>query len=148
MGSVRFIGLLSGGSAGRLGHTDKVELIARAVYLDNRLFVRAAKYCDDLYESWYILSVMHGVINPSQQIPAYDRDLRYISATERRLWRVRIEQELQAKGLLDDDVVIWWHATLPYSDLLTGLWPVNKQNYPLKSMGLGEQMAWYAARGY
>lgn len=148
MGALRFIGLVSGGSAGRKEFATGQTLIARAVYLDNRLFTRAAKYCDGLYEDWYIVSTLHGLVAPNAQITPYDRDLRYISAEERKAWRERMFIELDKAGLFEPDIRIWWHTTLPYSDLLTGLWPAKQQYFPLSTLGLGEQMAWYSQHGY
>jgi hypothetical protein len=99
-------------------------------------------------DAWFILSAMHGLVDPEQVLAPYDLALGDLSAAERRGWSRSVLGDLSSK--LGDlvDHVFEIHAGAAYVEhgLIPGLREAGAEvEWPLAGLGLGEQLAWYRA---
>jgi hypothetical protein len=131
------IGLVACGK-GKLDHPAPARLL-----YNGALFRKASAYCADHYDRWAILSAKHGLILPETAIEPYDRSLRHLSAATRREWAARVLVQFAALGIEHPRVVL--HAGDRYAEHLEG--PLDAER-PLRGLGIGQQLAWYVARGY
>lgn len=115
---------------------------ARLLYV-SPLFRKASAYAAATYDRWFILSARHGLLAPEQRIAPYDLSLRHLSRDERRQWAANVLAEIERLNL--DDAVYFLHAGQRYSEFLAEPLAATR---PLTGLGIGQQMAWYHARGY
>lgn len=106
------------------------------------LFRKASAYCGLTYDSWYILSAKHGLLEPDQWVEPYDLTLNGLSPDARRRWAEGVLAEIEQRGL--DGSEFYLHAGERYSEFLA---PRLRAERPLAGLGIGKQLAWYCARG-
>ena len=96
---------------------------------------------------WYILSALHGVLDPDQRIDAYELALTDLRTEARRAWSVRVLAELRRRVPLMRDTLIEVHAGAAYVNhgLGEGLRDAGAAVHrPLaRIVGIGRQQAWY-----
>jgi len=110
-------------------------LPARDLYI-GQLFRNAAAYCDVAYPGrWWILSARHGLLAPDDVIRPYDATLLTMTPLERTTWNEKVAAQLRAKFPLGTFFDVF--AGNLYADCLAGF----PHYRPLKSMGIGQQMA-------
>jgi hypothetical protein len=115
---------------------------ARLLYV-SPLFRKASAYATATYDRWFILSARHGLLVPDQVIAPYDLSLRHLSRAERRHWAAAVLAEIEQLNLQDASYFL--HAGQRYSEFLAE--PLSATR-PLAGLGIGQQLAWYVARGY
>jgi hypothetical protein len=130
---------------------------ARELYVGN-LFRAAAAYADAAYDEWWILSAKHRVVHPDQVLEPYDLSMADLKPTEAAHWGLLTESDLRlspscADGLgrrmmRGEDVHLFFHCGVAYRAPLIGRiqWSRVTVHVPLEGLGIGEQLAWYAAR--
>lgn len=116
---------------------------ARDMYQGD-LFKKARKYAEANYDAWYILSAKYGLLHPDQVIEPYDVTLNSMKAADRRVWVHKVALKLGRVADLKNDV-FYIHAGRNYQEVRNYMenWCI-----PLKSLGIGQQKAWYKKRGF
>ena len=112
----------------------------------SELFKRAYWYASQNHERVLILSAKHGVVEPCEVVTEYDVTLAVLGAQARKEWAMR------AGAMI-------WRITTPkshitfycgrlYREHLVPLLGSMMCQVPLAHMGIGQQLHWYAQRGY
>ena len=107
-------------------------------------------YAECLGVPWYILSALHGLLEPDRRIDAYELALTDLRAKARRAWSARVLAELQRRVPSMRDKLIEIHAGATYIDhgLEDGLRDAGAAVHrPLAGIaGIARQQAWYRER--
>lgn len=115
---------------------------AREMYT-SPLFRAARAYAEATCDRWYILSALHGLLEPATVIEPYDQRLSP-ATIEAWGWGVRVGQQLDAAILwpAEREAEIVMLAGELYADAID---PTDREYYwdePLRGMGIGERLAW------
>ena len=117
---------------------------ARELYVST-LFRLRRKYAETLGLPWFILSAKHGLVRPDEMLEPYDMRLSNLPVASRRAWGDRLFAQLQAAAVPLPGRVFEFHAGSHYVEAvrphLERLGAVVA--WPLKGLGLGEQLHWY-----
>ena len=109
-------------------------------------------YAECLGVPWYILSALHGLLDPDQRIDAYDLALTDLRYEARRAWSARVLDELKHRLPSIRDKLIEIHAGAIYVNhgLERGLRDAGASVHrPLAGItGVGRQQAWYRERSH
>lgn len=107
-------------------------------------------YAECLGVPWYILSALHGLLDPDRRIDAYDLALTDLRHEARRAWSARVLAELKRRVPSVRDMLIEIHAGATYVNhgLERGLRDAGASVHrPLARItGVGRQQAWYRER--
>lgn len=107
-------------------------------------------YAECLGVPWYILSALHGLLDPDQRIDAYDLALTDLRHEARRAWSARVLDVLKRRVPSIRDKLIEIHAGANYvhHGLERGLRDAGATVHrPLARItGVGRQQAWYRER--
>ena len=119
------------------------DLYTSALFLGRRAFVERS--CN----RWYILSALHGLVEPTLVLKPYDRALKDVSATERRAWSAMVVEDLKRTlgNLVGGTFEI--HAGKEYREfgLRQGLEREGARvEIPAKGLRMGEQLSFYASQ--
>lgn len=117
---------------------------ARELYT-SALFRGMRAYAERKGDAWFILSAKHGLVSPRTTLAPYERTLVRMSKFERLAWADRVR--LRLKRVLPPPparIVV-----LAGDKYRSGLVPwLEERGYvvdvPLKRLGLGKQLAWFA----
>src|SRR6516162_3433135 len=63
------------------------------------LFKKARRYAERRGR-WFILSALHGLLDPSAVIAPYDVTLKKMSAAKRREWGQKVRKQMETAGLV------------------------------------------------
>lgn len=122
---------------------------ARDLY-DSPLFRGRRRHVERSCGSWFVLSALHGLVDPEETLAPYDRTLRTASNAERRAWAERVMVQLsESLGDLEGRV-FEIHAGASYRDhgLVAALEAAGaKVENPTEGLGIGRQLAFYAQSG-
>lgn len=110
------------------------------------LFIGRREYVERTCDTWYVLSALHGLLQPEQRIEPYDVTLTRMGIGERRSWAGRVLSELDTAlgGVAGHHFEI--HAGAAYSDfgLSVGLHAAGASvSAPTAGLPLGAQLAFY-----
>jgi hypothetical protein len=120
----------------------KQSVAAPARYLyTSELFKKASAYFEATYDRWFILSALHSLVEPSQVIEPYDKTLKRMSGKERKEWASSVLRQIQAAGLQNE--MFYFHAGDTYRQHLE---QALRSDVPLRGLGIGQQLGWYASR--
>lgn len=126
-----------------------VRSAAKDLY-NSPLWHRRRAYAEGLGRPWYILSALHGLLDPDQRIDPYDRALQDLRAEARRTWSARVLNELKCRVPSMRGKLIEIHAGATYVNygLEEGLRDARAAVHrPLaRIVGVGRQQAWYRER--
>lgn len=87
---------------------------------------------------WFILSALHGLLNPSAVIAPYDVTLKKMPAAKRREWGQKVREQMEAAGLVGLPLV-----ALAGTDYVKPLLEAGiKVAQPMKGLGIGMQLQW------
>lgn len=111
---------------------------AKRLYV-SPLFRKASRYCAARYDAWFILSAKYGLVVPNQIIAPYDCTLLAQGKAARTAWGRAVLAQIQALGLAK--ATFFFHAGKAYWKPLASSLTCQ---FPLKGLGIGRQMAWYA----
>jgi hypothetical protein len=112
------------------------------------LFRKRLAYVRATGQPWAILSAAYGLIEPDKLIQTYNLTIADLAARQREQLRGRVIGQLHARGLFGGAAgaeSIELHAGGRYFDLINGLG--FRILTPTAGLGIGQQLAWYKARG-
>lgn len=117
---------------------EKLEKPSRAFELyQSDLFKKAVDYCRRHYNQWFILSAQYGLVNPNDVIEPYDRKLK---ASDGEDWAHKVVVKLGLPPSVYGRTLYYAHAGKLYTDPLLADVPMT---FPMKGLGIGQQLAWY-----
>ena len=120
----------------------------KALYTSD-YFEKMRSYAEQYHDDWWILSAKHGLLDPDgDPIEPYDETLSGARVAKRREWAERVADQLDAQGLLSEEVTLVFHAGKDYYEELL---PLIKETgvsveIPTEGLGIGEKQAWYKER--
>ncbi len=127
----------------------RVRSLAKDLYSSPLWRYRRA-YAECLGVPWYILSALHGLLDPDRRIDAYELALTDLRAKARRAWSARVLADLKRRVPSMRDKLIEIHAGATYIDhgLEAGLRDSGAAVHrPLAGIaGIARQQAWYRER--
>jgi hypothetical protein len=104
-------------------------------------FIKARKWAENNGDRWFILSALHGLIDPEKIIEPYEKTLNKIPTTERAEWSANIHNTI-VKTIPKGRIVFL--AGQKYRDglelTLSGAGYVVES--PMQGMGIGQQLSW------
>ncbi len=107
-------------------------------------------YAESLGVPWYILSALHGLLDPDRRIDPYELALADLRTRAQRAWSARVLAQLKRRVPSMRDKMIEIHAGATYIDhgLEEGLRDAGAAVHrPLAGIaGIGHQQAWYRER--
>jgi len=116
--------------------------VARDLYRGD-LFRKAVAYAEAEGGRWFVLSALHGLLNPDAPAAPYDLTLADLSQLERLQWGEAIARDLPAGPLV-------FLAGKHYREPILASPHMNGRRAsctaPLAGLGIGQQKAWLAAR--
>lgn len=119
--------------------------VAESLYTSD-LFRKAGRLADQRFDSWYILSAKHGLLEPNQEIEPYDETLNRLATDVRKAWATRVEQQLGAVLLPEDE--IFFFAGLRYREFLEPL--LQERGFmthaPMAGLSIGRQLQWLSTQ--
>lgn len=111
------------------------------------LFRGRARFVERTCDRWFILSALHGVVDPDAVLAPYDESLDRASRQRRREWSRHVLAQLHERlgdlGTYEFEI----HVGAPYRDfgLLDGLRTVGATILnPTEGLRIGHQLAFYA----
>jgi hypothetical protein len=111
------------------------------------LFARERAYAERHGDRWFILSALHGLVEPTQLIEPYEQRLSSMNRSQRNEWGERVLRCLQLElgSLADKTFEI--HAGATYADPISGRLRSQGAHVvePLRGLAIGERLAWYRA---
>jgi hypothetical protein len=115
--------------------------VARDLYVST-LFRAARRFAETHGDRWYILSALHGVLEPAQIIAPYECTLNSMRVAERRAWASAINARLLS--LLPKGRGVTILAGRNYSEFIV---PVLREHgyavdLPLAHLPIGKQVQW------
>ena len=109
---------------------------AEDLYISD-LFKKARTYAERSGR-WFILSALHGLLDPSMVIAPYDVTLKQMPAAKRREWGRRVRDQMESAGLIGLPLIAL--AGADYVEPLRAAGLTVEQ--PMKGLGIGEQKRW------
>lgn len=101
------------------------------------LFKKARTYAEQRGR-WYILSALHGLLDPSAVIPPYNVTLKKMPARKRREWGQRVREQMESAGIVGLPLVALAGADYVKPLLDAGL----TVDQPMKGYRIGKQLQW------
>ena len=126
----------------------KLERPAAAKELyTSRLFRGARCWAERRGSRWMILSALHGLVGPEDTIAPYEATLLTMGQAERRKWgaRVMAQLDLAGKGV---ETIIFLAGAAYRTPIESAIEAAGTKTWaPLKGLGLGRQLQWFAKQG-
>lgn len=101
------------------------------------LFKKARTYAERKGR-WFILSALHGLLDPKSVISRYDVTLKNMPATKRREWGQKVKKQMDDAGLTGLPLVALAGADYVKPLIDAGL----TVSQPMKGLGIGKQLQW------
>lgn len=101
------------------------------------LFRKARTYAER-QGRWFILSALHGLVDPTVVIEPYDVTLKTMRAQERREWGRKVYEQIQHTGLLGTRLVALAGADYVKPLIEAGM----DASQPMKGLAIGKQLQW------
>ena len=101
------------------------------------LFKKARTYAERRGR-WFILSALHGLVDPATVIAPYDVTLKRMPAQKRREWGQKVRQQMETAGLIGLRLVAL--AGADYVKPLTDAGLTVAQ--PMRGKSIGKQLQW------
>ena len=119
---------------------------ARDLYVSD-LFAKSRRYAERHSAAWFILSALHGLVDPDVVIEPYDQTLNDMPVAQRRAWARRVLDQLEPVVRPGDSVIVLGGAR--YRD---GIVPALRARgvhvaVPLEGLRIGEQLSFLANDG-
>lgn len=119
---------------------------AKDLYMPSPLFRGRRAYVERSCDSWFILSALHGLVDPNQLLDPYDVTLKGASRATKRAWTARVLTELEQTLRPLSQHHFELHAGSDYwgqglVDQLVGSGATV--DIPTKGLGVGQQLAFY-----
>lgn len=103
----------------------------------SQLFKKARTYAERRGR-WFILSALHGLVDPSAVIAPYNVTLKRMPAAKRREWGQMVREQMNKAGLAGLPLVALAGADYVKPLLAAGL----AVEQPMKGLGIGKQLQW------
>jgi hypothetical protein len=118
---------------------------ARSLYT-SVLFRGRRRYVERTCDRWYVLSALHGLVEPDRILDPYDMTLKEVSAAERRAWSTRVIEQLRREVVDLRGSAFEIHAGVEYREF--GLRQELEREgaiveVPAQGLRIGEQRAFY-----
>ena len=106
-------------------------------------FRKARKYAERFGEKWFILSSLHGLLDPDRVIEPYEQTLNNSRKPERNAWAVKVVRELNSKVPPGSTIIILAGSLYRENlvQLLSGRFCLE---IPMQGLGIGEQLQFLA----
>lgn len=111
------------------------------------LFVGRRRCVEQTCDRWYILSALHGLVRPDDELAPYDRTLTEASTPQRRRWSENVIRQLEEEFVSLKGLAFDLHAGAAYArfGLEGGLRARGATvSTPTAGLPLGRQLAYYA----
>lgn len=126
----------------------RVGLVACSAVKLDRAAPAAELYASDLFRKasalasrscshWFVLSALHGLVHPDDQVEPYDVTLAHMTPPERLAWGRRVADQLGARGLRGAHLVAFAGSKYVGPLVAAGL-VVNE--WPVEGLGIGRQL--------
>jgi hypothetical protein len=135
LGRVIIVGIVGAGSPKRDSPTRAAELYT------GPLFQAARRWAEACTDDWVILSAQHGLVEPSQILAPYSKDLKEMSLMERVQW-----------GRLVADAILQRYSRVPvqvnivagekHIELIEPHYP-PRLHCPVRGLNMGERIGWF-----
>ncbi len=106
------------------------------------LFQMSRKLAEEKSERWFILSALHGLVDPDQTISPYEKTLNNASRKEREVWAQSVFDNLRKKVPSEAQILLF--AGSKYTELLIPL--LKRRGHqiidPLHGLTLGRRLSW------
>jgi hypothetical protein len=109
------------------------------------LFQAARAWAEKFGDRWYILSAMHAMVPPEQQLYPYNVSMADLDANRRAEWAGRVISMMEYEGLLVNSHTWTFLAGKAYIEPLLPLLEGLEIKTPLAGMGIGKRTAWLQA---
>ena len=122
-----------------------VDAPAQDLYI-SALFRGRRAYVERSCSQWWILSALHGLVDPRQRLEPYDVSLKDASAAQRRAWSQTVLEDLASRAGVRAGDVVEIHAGAEYRTvgLADGLSRMGVVvDVPTEGLGLGRQLHFY-----
>jgi hypothetical protein len=111
----------------------------------SELFRRRRLYAERSGLSWFILSALHGLVDPHTVIEPYDVTLKRMARQERASWGQKVVSQMTDRFKSLSGVTLEVHAGDEY---VAGIEPSLRRlgaevRRPLRGLRIGEQLQWY-----
>lgn len=108
-------------------------------------FKSARQFAEREGAAWFILSAEHGVLHPTNTIPAYEKTLSKMKKAERQAWSVMVLEQLRHVLQPGDKIIVL--AGVAYRAFLVDELGARGHlvDIPMAGLELGEQKAWLNA---
>jgi len=118
---------------------------ARALYV-SEWFSKVRALVEGQEAKWLILSALHGLVDPAQEIEPYEYSLNTARVAERRAWAASVLEDLLPETEGFERVVFF--AGLRYREMLEGSLKARGLEVvtPMEGLRLGEQLAWLSSQ--
>jgi hypothetical protein len=105
-------------------------------------FRKARKLIQKTGSPWFILSAEHGLLAPGTVIAPYERTLNRMSASERREWAKRVQEQMEESLPKADEVVVL--AGNRYRENLMRYLRrrFSQVTVPMEGLTIGRQLSW------
>lgn len=112
---------------------------ARDLYT-SPLFRSLRMYAEARADTWFILSAEHGLVDPNQVLPPYEKTLNKAGKAEREAWGRRVQTQLEAVLPSGAEVIIL--AGERYREHLVKFLKArgHEVSIPLEGMPFGKQL--------
>gem|GEM_PF-3325671 len=110
------------------------------------LFRARRAYVERTCGRWYVLSALHGLVAPGEELAPYDLKLKSLSQAERRAWSERVLTQLEAELGAVDGLTFEIHAGASYTNegLVRGLRSRGAVvELPAAGLGEAQELAFY-----
>lgn len=101
------------------------------------LFKKARSYAERRGR-WFILSALHGLLDPSAVIAPYDVTLKKMPAAKRKEWGLKVREQMEAAELIELPLVALAGADYVKPLVAAGL----EVAQPMKGYAIGKQLQW------
>lgn len=121
---------------------------ARELYT-SALFRGRREAVEDTCDRWFVLSALHGLVDPDETLEPYDKTLTAAPRSERRAWSARVLEELDERCGNLAGCTVELHAGAAYCDfgLVEGLEARGATvQLPTEGLRMGEQLRYYRRR--
>src|SRR5205085_8891508 len=104
------------------------------------LFRKAVEYARRHAERFFILSALHGLVEPTAVIAPYNTTLNKMPKAERRAWALLVVEQLCARTRAGDTIIFL--AGLRYREGVADVLQARGYHIivPLAGLGIGQQM--------
>ena len=124
-------------------------LPAQDLYLSS-LFLGRRNFVERTCTEWWILSALHGLVDPNEMLAPYDLALKDLGRAERRAWSSRVLADIDVSIKVGPGDVVEMHAGAEYRDfgLADGLERRGcRIENPTQGLGIGRQLKFYKEAG-